>query len=68
MLCPLRKAGSSVGISAQETVMTASISIKDDSLLVDLEGADKFCALKNRLQIPVAHVTGATYAESEARK
>jgi hypothetical protein len=48
--------------------MTAAISFKDDSLVVDIEGADQLWALKSQLQIPVAHVTGAASAESEARK
>jgi hypothetical protein len=48
--------------------MTASISIKEGSLLVDMEGADQFWALKSQLQIPVDHVTGAASAESDARK
>ena len=33
--------------------MTASISVKDGSLLVDIEGADQLWALKSQLQIPV---------------
>ena len=53
--------------------MTASISITDGSLLVDIEGADQLgtdqlWALKSQLQIPVNHVTGAASAKSEARK
>lgn len=48
--------------------MSASISIKEGSLLVDMEGADQFWALKSQLQIPVDHVTGAASAESDARK
>ncbi|MGN6794355.1 MAG: hypothetical protein ACTHJW_18375 [Streptosporangiaceae bacterium] len=48
--------------------MTASISIKDGSLSIDLKGADKLWALKSRLEIPVANVAGAAPAEAEARK
>ncbi len=48
--------------------MTASISVKDGSLLVDIEGADQIWALKSQLQIPVNQVTGAASAESDARK
>jgi hypothetical protein len=36
--------------------MAASISISRDSLVVDIEGADKLWALKSRLAIPLAHV------------
>src|SRR5260221_13981265 len=48
--------------------MTASIGVKDGSLLVDIEGANHLWALKSQLQIPVNQVTGAASAESYARK
>ena len=47
--------------------MTASINVKDGSLIVDVEGADKLWALKSRLEIPIANVVGAAPAEPEAR-
>jgi hypothetical protein len=48
--------------------MTASITIKDGSLLVNIEGTDKLWALKSRLEIPLANVAGAAPAEAEARE
>jgi hypothetical protein len=48
--------------------MSASIHIKDGSLLVEIEGADKLWALRSKLEIPLANVTGAEPAEAEARK
>jgi len=48
--------------------MAASISISGDSLVVDIEGADKLWALKSRPAIPLAHVAGAAPAEAEARE
>ncbi|MER6910442.1 hypothetical protein ABT354_02015 [Streptomyces sp. NPDC000594] len=38
----------------------ALVSIDGNDLIVELEGLDKFWALKNRLAIPLAHVRGAT--------
>ena len=38
--------------------MTA-IDIEGDRLVVTVEGADKFWALRSRLEIPLAHVRGA---------
>ena len=43
--------------------MTA-IEIEGDKLLISLEGADKFWALKSRLEIPLAHVRGARMDEA----
>ena len=48
--------------------MPASISISNDTLTVDVEGADKLWALKSQLRIPLAHVVGAAEAEDEARQ
>jgi phosphatidylserine/phosphatidylglycerophosphate/cardiolipin synthase-like enzyme len=48
--------------------MAALISIKDDLLLVDIQGADKLWVLKSRLEIPLAHVASAAPAEAEARE
>jgi hypothetical protein len=38
----------------------AQVSIDRDTLVVEIEGADKLWALKSRLAIPLAHVRGAT--------
>jgi hypothetical protein len=48
--------------------MPASIDIKDDSLIVDIEGADKLWALKSQLTVLLASVVGADTAEAEARE
>jgi hypothetical protein len=48
--------------------MTASISTKDDSLVLDIEGADKLWALRADLRSPLANVVGAALAETEARE
>ena len=48
--------------------MTAQITISGDALIVDIRGADRLWALKSRLEIPLAHVTGAGPAQAEARK
>lgn len=48
--------------------MAAEISISDNALIIDIRGADRLWALKSRLEIPLAHVTGAGSAEAEARK
>ena len=48
--------------------MTAEISISGDVLIVGIRGADRLWALKNRLEIPLAHVTGVGSAQTEARK
>ena len=48
--------------------MPTSIDIKGDSLIVDIEGADKLWTLKSRLEIPLANVVGADTAEAEARE
>jgi hypothetical protein len=48
--------------------MPTSIDVKGDSLIVDIEGADKLWALKSRLEIPLANVVGADTAEAEARE
>jgi hypothetical protein len=48
--------------------MTASISVNDGSLSVELKGADQLWALKSRLDISLAHVVDAAPAEDEARE
>ena len=48
--------------------MPASITVKDDQLIVDIEGMDKLWALKSRLEIPLANVASAAPAETEARE
>ncbi|BCJ48021.1 hypothetical protein GCM10010168_23800 [Actinoplanes ianthinogenes] len=40
--------------------MAAEIRVDGDTLVVDIIGMDKFWALKSRLEIPLAHVAGAT--------
>jgi len=34
------------------------ITIKDNALILEVEGLDKLWSLKSRLEIPLAHVTG----------
>jgi hypothetical protein len=46
----------------------AQIELTQDQLIVHITGADQLWALKNRLEIPLAHVTGAQPAEAEARE
>jgi hypothetical protein len=48
--------------------MPASLTIKDDLLIVDIEGADKLWALKSRLEIPLANMASVAPAETEARE
>ncbi len=48
--------------------MAAEISISGDALIIDIRGADRLWALKSRLEIPLAHVTGAGPAQAEAQK
>lgn len=48
--------------------MPASINITGDSLIVDIEGADRLWALKTRLEIPLANIVAVGPAETEARK
>ena len=45
-----------------------SIDIKGDSLIVDVEGADKLWALKSRLEIPLTNIVSTDTAEAEARE
>jgi hypothetical protein len=47
--------------------MPAAIELTDEKLVVHVEGADRFWALKSRLEIPLAHVAGAHPAGDEAR-
>jgi len=48
--------------------MRATIElINDDTLVVHVEDADRFWALKSRLEIPLEHVAGARSAVDEAR-
>jgi hypothetical protein len=48
--------------------MPATINVEGDLLAVHIEGADKLWALKSRLEIPIANVTGVHSAEDEARQ
>jgi hypothetical protein len=48
--------------------MSATIELTDDHLIVHIEGADKLWALQSRLEIPLAHVSGADSAAAEAHK
>src|SRR5215472_16363616 len=48
--------------------MTASITLTPDTLIIGIEGTDKFWALKSRLQVPLANVAAVAPAESEARE
>ena len=48
--------------------MSTAIELTDEMLVVHVEGADRLWALKSRLEIPLAHVAGATSATEEARK
>jgi hypothetical protein len=48
--------------------MTATIKIKDDTLVVKVEGQDKLWALKSRLEVPLEDVVGAELASDEAHK
>jgi hypothetical protein len=45
----------------------AAIDIDGDSLVVQIEGADKLWAMKSRLEIPLADVVDARVAGDEAR-
>jgi len=38
----------------------AQVTIRDTTLVVEIEGLDKLWALKSRLEIPLANVRGAT--------
>ncbi|GLW30444.1 hypothetical protein [Actinoplanes regularis] len=40
--------------------MTADVRVDGDTLVIDVQGLDKLWALKSRLEIPLANVTGAT--------
>lgn len=46
----------------------AEIAIVDDTLIVHVTGWDRLWALKRRLEIPMAHVLGATRDPETARK
>jgi hypothetical protein len=46
----------------------AEIELTPDYLVVHIEGADKFFALKSRLEVPLAHVAGAESAAPEAHQ
>jgi len=46
----------------------ATLETTETDLIVEIEGADKLWALRSRLTIPLAHVTGAARAEEEARE
>ncbi len=45
----------------------AQIELTPQALIVHITGADRLWALKSRLEIPLAHVVGATQAPDEAR-
>lgn len=56
-------------MNAQEgRSIRTSIDIKGDSLIVDVEGADKLWALKSRLEIPLTNIVSTGTAEAEARE
>jgi hypothetical protein len=46
----------------------ATVSIDNDTLVVEIEGLDKLWALKSRLEIPLANVRGATADPGIARE
>jgi hypothetical protein len=48
--------------------MPTAVELTDDKLVVHVQGADRFWALKSRLEIPLAHVAGAQPGSEEARK
>jgi hypothetical protein len=45
----------------------AEIELTPQTLIVHITGADRLWALKSRLEIPLAHVTGAHPATDDAR-
>jgi hypothetical protein len=48
--------------------MPATVELTSGTLVVNAEGADRFWALKSRLEIPIEHVVGAQSAGEEARQ
>ncbi len=48
--------------------MPTTIELTSDALVVRVEGADRFWALKSRLEIPLRNVVGAQSASEEAQK
>src|SRR4051794_17211328 len=48
--------------------MPASIEIKCDLLLVNIQGSDRLWALKSRMEFPLTNVVGATSATTEAQE
>jgi hypothetical protein len=44
-----------------------SISIVSDNAVFEVEGLDKFWALRSRIEVPLAHITGATFDPDAAR-
>lgn len=48
--------------------MAATVELTADALIVHVEGADRFWAIKSRLEIPLEHVARAASASEEARK
>ena len=47
--------------------MTASVTLVDDTLCIDMRGWAKLLALKGRLRVPLAHVVGFRLAGADAR-
>lgn len=48
--------------------MPTILELTPDTLVVNIDGADKLWALKSRLAIPLANVLGAREARDEARR
>ena len=46
----------------------ARIEITSDSLVVHIEGADQFLALKTQLEVPLAHIAGVDVRPEDAHR
>ena len=43
------------------------VTISDDTAVFDVEGFDKFWALKSQIQVPLSHISGVTIDPDAAR-
>jgi hypothetical protein len=46
----------------------ASVSIQDNTLVVDIQGADKLLALRSHIDIPMANIAGIRHDPEETRR